>query len=52
MIGDIGSANLARYCAEPVDTGDPGMMAAPPQWFVLRQGEALFTSVMLFLQKV
>lgn len=52
MIGDIAPANLARYCADPLDTDDPASIAAPPQWFVLRSGEALFTSVMLFLQKV
>jgi SAM-dependent methyltransferase len=52
MIGDIAPANLIRYCADPVDIADRAMMAAPPQWFVLRYGEALFTSVMFFLQKV
>jgi SAM-dependent methyltransferase len=52
LIGDIAPANLAPYCADPVDTSDPASTAASRPHFVLRAEEALFTSVMMVLQKV
>jgi SAM-dependent methyltransferase len=52
LIGDIAPANLAPYCTDPIDIFDPAMLAAPRPHFVLRAEEALFTSVMMVLQKV
>ncbi len=48
LIGDIAPANLAPFCADPVDVHNP-FVAKPT--FVLRDNDLLFTSVMLFLQK-
>jgi SAM-dependent methyltransferase len=52
LMGDIAPANLGRFCANPIDTSNAEMMQAPIEHFVLREGNTLFTSVMLFLQKV
>lgn len=52
LIGDIAPANLAPYLADPIDIFNPAMLAAPRPHFVLHAGEALFTSVMMVLQKV
>ena len=49
LIGDIAPANLAPFCADPVDISD--ILTAKPH-FVLRDNDILYTSIMLFLQKV
>jgi SAM-dependent methyltransferase len=51
LIGDIAPANLGRFYANPVDMFDIGALQAVREHFVLYAGDALFTSVMLFLQK-
>jgi SAM-dependent methyltransferase len=52
MIGDIAPADLGPYCADPINTWDADDMRSGRPHFVLRQGEALFTSVIFFLQRV
>jgi hypothetical protein len=51
LIGDIAPANLAPFCADPINLGEPAMLASRQPHFVLRYNDALLTSVILFLQK-
>lgn len=51
MIGDIAPADLSPYFAAPINLLDRNDLSSGRPHFVLRIEQALFTSVMLFLQK-
>lgn len=50
LIGDIAPANLATLCAEPLDVSEIFTSSKPH--LVLHDNGVVFTSVMLFMQKV